>query len=162
MNKNKSLSPFLLHEIFGQEELVLLSKDKKIQKPDHLGNNQKQVLILVEEKKHEFLSSQDLSFLQNILKAIQYEVNDVAIINLENKQYNIEELIEYFEPKQIISFKVPPFNLGIQNKNIPKYTFAEIRDNIPFLHADALAIIQNDTDKKKALWLGIQRMFKLV
>jgi len=80
------LPGFLLRDLY-KETLVELnqiqqSADKKPELKDSaLGNNQKQVLILVNYTDSQVISDPELSFLLTILNACKLTLNDVVILN---------------------------------------------------------------------------------
>lgn len=156
--KNNELSPIILSSLY-EDELYSLEKSSSLRKCASLGKNKKHCVILIKETQHIILSKPDLTFLENILKAIQYTLEDVLIINVNNENLTIKEIQKEHIPEKIILFNILPFEIGIQDKNVHKYEVMEL-ENFNILTADSLQVITQDIDKKKALWISLQRMFK--
>lgn len=144
--------------LFTNENLYFIPSKKEIKQKNTLGNNQKKCLILVNEQEQQVIDENNLTFLQNILKAISYTLDDILLLNIASYPLTFEELINNYSPKQLILFDVSAFQLGIQERQIIQYELHEI-NNLQLISADSLTEIQKNIDKKKALWINLQRIF---
>lgn len=156
--KNNELNPIILSSLYN-DELYSLEKKPLLQNCASFGKNHKSCVILVNEPQHTILSQQDITFLENILKAIQYNLNDVIIINISNKAISLSEIQKEYSIKQLILFNILPFEIEIKHKNIRQYEIIE-HEKMFLLAVDSLQVITQNINKKKALWVSLQRMFK--
>ncbi|MFD2144072.1 hypothetical protein [Mucilaginibacter antarcticus] len=69
---------------------------------NYLGGNKKQFLILTNYTTAEFIAADHLSALQNILKRLEYGLDDVAIFNVHQSGYTIIDLVNYFKPEKLL------------------------------------------------------------
>ena len=125
-----------------------------------LGNNLKQILVIVNNPGLEFLPDTDLKFLGSILQACKISLDDVAIINIaghENTRY--KELIGAFKSRIMLLFDQDPSELGLPMK-FPHYQIQPFAGN-SFLYAPSLNHLEKNIDEKKKLWTALKRMFNI-
>jgi hypothetical protein len=154
MEINQHALKFIFNEtLFRIENSVVQAIETDI---NFLGKNEKNILIITKSHK-EILEDNSKVFLSKILNSVGLQLDDVVIIN-PKKEANLTFYNNTFSPKKIILFGIKPFEIGIQNIEIPTY---EIKDyeNIPVLHIDDLNTIQSDVSKKKALWTNLKQLF---
>ena len=154
MEINQHALKFIFNEtLFRIENSVVQAIETDI---NFLGKNEKNILIITKSHK-EILEDNSKVFLSKILNSVGLQLEDVVIIN-PKKEANLTFYNNTFSPKKIILFGIKPFEIGIQNIEIPTY---EIKDyeNIPVLHIDDLNTIQSDVSKKKALWTNLKQLF---
>ena len=143
--KNDSASEGVSESIPEKDE----SKDKLPLK--YKGTNEHQLLILVSNSAEEFLSAKETAFLGNILKAVNYNLEDVAIVNMHSCDHSIDEITDIILPEQIISF-------GTEGMGGNLYTIFDQQD-IKNLSADDLSAIEENIDLKKKLWQQLKILF---
>jgi DNA polymerase III psi subunit len=157
------LPGFLLRDLY-KESLVQLNDIRQL--PDTLpettsnvlGNNKRQVLILVRYNDQSIIAESDLSFLLNILKACKLSLNDVSIVNMEGlEETSYQQLIRDFTPKTILLFDVlqTQISLPVHFPDFQVQSFMDIR----FISSPALKILQQDEDLKRKLWSGLKQIF---
>jgi len=131
---------------------------------NYLGNNEKQIAILVDDETAPIIKEEWLQFISNILSACKLNLGDVAIINLHNQLTNYKELQQKLNTKYCIVF-----SLALQKINLPfiiptyqikdfngcTYFPAEPVEN--YLVADA----QKSNQAKRNLWNGLKSMFHI-
>src|SRR5258705_7089952 len=79
-----------------------------------LGNNRKNILLLVEYVGGVNLPEQELGFLNGILAACKLSIDDVAIVNLDNHPgVSYKEFISFFKSRTIFLFGVDPAKFGL-------------------------------------------------
>lgn len=155
MTKESISSSF--HSLYANEDIYFIpSHSEKTYIP--LGKNFKHCVIIVNDSYNTFIEETNLTFLENILKAIQYSLDDITLINFHHHKTSFQEIKKQYSPKHIVLFDVNAFHLGIENEHILQYESTEI-DNIQLISAESLTIIQKNIDKKKALWMALQRIF---
>lgn len=110
-----------------------------------LGNNARNVTILVNNKEHTFLPEDQLSFLTKILDACKLNIGDVAIVNTNNYP-DIQSIINSTDPSKIILFGVE-----LNTNNIAAVSSPSI-DNLIGEAVQSKAL-------KSKLWGELKQMF---
>lgn len=110
-----------------------------------LGNNARNILILVNSSQHTYLPENQLEFLTKILGACKLNIGDVAIVNTANHP-DTQAIINTTQPSQIILF-------GVQTNT----------NNIPSVIAPSISELITETAEAKAmkskLWTSLKQMF---
>lgn len=153
MTKKHITSSF--HSLYSNEDIYLIASNEHY---IPLGKGIKKCIILVNDSNNNFIDQTNLTFLENILKAIDYSLDDISLINFHHYKISFQKIKEQYNPKHIILFDVNAFQLGIEDEHILQYESTQI-ENIQLISAESLTIIQNNIDKKKALWMALQRIF---
>lgn len=157
------LPGFLLRDLY-KESLVELneiqqSADKKPELKDSaLGNNQKQVLILVNYADSQVISDPELSFLLTILNACKLTLNDVVIVNFAtDEKITYQKLVQEFKPKVVLLFgvKQASISMPVLFPDFQVQSFMDIR----FLSSPPLQSLQQDDTIKRKLWTGLKQLF---
>jgi hypothetical protein len=126
-----------------------LSKGEE-QAPDirFLGNNARNVTILVNSKEHTFLPEDQLAFLTKILGACKLNIGDVAIVNTNNYP-DTNAIFDSLNPSKIILF-------GTESNELNT-------NNIDTVSAPAINNLLGETTEAKAskskLWSSLKQMF---
>lgn len=114
-----------------------------------------QVLILVDNP-----SAEDLTLLENILKAVNLSLDSVELLDLAKVAgLRYKELLNDQYLHQLLSFGVPLKKVGLQIFLMP-YQARQV-EGVQFLLVDPLQDIQADKDKKKALWRVLKQLFTI-
>lgn len=125
-----------------------------------LGENRKNILVVVNHHDAVYLPDKELQFLTNMLTACKLSLADVAIVNLEHqphKQY--KEITSQFNSKVALLFDVEPAAFGLPI-NFPFYQIQPFA-NCSFLYAPSLTTLENDKVEKSKLWVILRRLFNL-
>ncbi len=124
------------------------------------GKNLKKIAILVSYPEKEVIDDSDLTFLEKILAAVKLTSEHVVIINLSKlpDNYNYDQIQHDWSPQCLIAFGVTFFDINIKEETFNLYELKEY-NSCRFLNGDALKTIAQNQDKKKALWVNLQRMF---
>lgn len=126
----------------------------------YLGNNNKNILIIVNHNDAIHLPDNELSFLSGILGACKLSIKDVAIINLNNHPgASHKELNSFFKSKIGLLFDVEPAALGLP-MNFPHYQ-VQAFSNTSFLYSPSLKELEDDKLQKSKLWVCLRRMFNV-
>lgn len=137
-----------------------IATDKKIK---FLGENKKQVTIIVNQPEAAFLSEEYLVFLTNILKACQLNVADIAIINIAVQAVNYEAIKEQLQPKNILLFDVEPSSVKLPFL-IPVFQLQKF-DGCTIMVAPPLPLINKPNQEgkllKTKLWLSLKQVFNI-
>lgn len=123
----------------------------------YLGNNHKNILVIVSHASVPFLPDEELSFLTNILAACRLSIADIGIINQKNtEQADLQNLIN-LESKNVLLFGVEPSAIGLPI-NFPTFQLQSF-NNRTYLYAPQLSQIENDKALKGKLWSALKIMF---
>jgi hypothetical protein len=116
----------------------------------------KGLAILVSEEENTFRQILQNEFLTKILKAIKFEMHDVAFINVApGSTINLAVLGKKLPIKSIVSFGTDLLDL---DKIPASYKHFHIGPT-PVLLSDSLTQLEADQNKKRLLWNGLQGMF---
>lgn len=124
-----------------------------------LGNNNRNVLIFVNDPKNKYLPPEDLDFLTNILSACNLSLADVAIVNIApiNDMLNMDMINDSFNPGVVLFFGVEPRDIQYPLA-FPLYKLQQY-NNQSYLCGNSLTEISNDVQQKKALWGNLKSIF---
>ena len=113
--ENKTVIPVLQNTPIETQEPA--KAQTPVSKPvfNYLGDNNKYLLIIVNDTTHQFINDKDLAFLLKILAAKKLDLHDIAILN--TKSYTdliFKDLKDYFACNKILTFGIDPKSLQIQ------------------------------------------------
>jgi len=125
-----------------------------------LGNNQKNILIVVNNNDVVHLPDSDLSFLTGILNACGLSMADVAIININNyRKTGYKELMTHFKSRNAFLFGIGPATFGLP-MDFPHFQVQSFQ-NCSYLYSPALKELENDKLLKSKLWVCLKRIFNI-
>lgn len=125
-----------------------------------LGNNEKNILIVVNHTDAVFLPDEELELLKNILGACKLSLGDVAIVNQNNQNTEgWKELTGYLKSKIVFLFDVEPSGWGLP-LSFPAYQLQPFNGST-YLYAPSLQLIAMDKVEKSKLWVCLKRLFNL-
>ncbi len=160
---NIQLSPLLVEKLYSKA-LVDLNTIKVAPENNNspgfnwLGNNEKNILIVVNEPAAAFLQDNDLNLLVGILTACKLSMADIALINFhKNSHADYSSLNKALNPSTILLFGTDPAKLDFP-LNFPHFQLQGYNGQF-YLSAPALNIIGADISLKKQLWQGLQKHF---
>lgn len=170
MDQSKKVLPgFLLADLYRNNLVVLEEKEpspvssEKKEGQWFLGNNNKQITILVHESTAVYLEDAGLEFLSSILGACKLNLGDVAIVNVEKTQVTYADLKAKLNPRHLLVFDVPATSLQLPFV-IPHYQI-QLYDQCQFLLAPSLQVLVGNSQEakleKSKLWLCLKKMFQL-
>lgn len=162
---NIQLTPFLVTELYKNSLIDTDNQQLKPELPEEnglvfLGNNQKNILLIVLEENAVYLPDKDLNFLVDILTACKLSLSDTALINVfENKGINYKILLEKFKPAIIVLFGIEPSKLEFPLQ-FPYYQLQQY-NNQTYLNAPSLNALAADKQKKLQLWASLKKLFSI-
>lgn len=125
-----------------------------------LGDNRKNILILVKSTEAVFLPDQELAFLTGVIGACKLSLADVAIVNLQQeKEPSYKELTAGFKTKVVLLFDTSPSAIGLP-MSFPHYQVQAFAGTT-FLYAPSLKDLENDRAEKTKLWGCLKLLFNL-
>lgn len=130
--------------------------ERKQIKFNYLGENNKYLLLLVNEPKYEVIGPNDLDSLNGILKAKNMELRDVALVNLAKyPDAKYEEMKAFFVPSKLVLFGVNPQSIGL-----PAFTANVIAEHsgAKILATFGFAEMQNDVNRKRLFWNEMKKL----
>lgn len=160
---NIQLSPLLVEKLYSKA-LVDLNTIKAVpannDRPgfNWLGNNAKNILIVVNEPAAAFLQDNDLNLLLGILTACKLTMADIALINFhKNDHASYHSLNEALNPATILLFGTDPAELDFP-LNFPHFQLQGYNGQ-HYLSSPALNMLAADVSLKKQLWQSLQKHF---
>lgn len=123
---------------------------------EYIGENNKYILIVIDDPAHANLPPKELEALLNILKAKKQELKDVAILNLHKyPTATFNSLKDFFACNSLILFGINPSQLQLeqiqanqistigQTRILATFSFTEMLDNL---------------DKKRVFWEEMKKL----
>ncbi len=156
------LDPFLLAQMYHQpiipEEITVVPAEAKaMPEIKYLGENQKNILLLIQNESEAYLSDESFNLLANILNACKLGMQDVALVNTANYPgARLQDYLTKIPARQAIYFAVNPATLGLPPAQPYEITSFQ---GIPVLYSDDLQLIATDKALKGRLWMGLKQLF---
>jgi len=117
---------------------------------NYLGGNKKNFLIMVHYPGIDFMAGPHLTALQNTLKRLGFELDDVAILNLAaHADANHEMIISYFSPQKLLLMGK---NALPENSSALKLNEQQITSGIKTLFTFSFDEMMDSNDYKKIFW----------
>lgn len=126
---------------------------------NQLGNNQKNILVIVSHQSLPFLPDDELNFLTTVLAACKLSIADIGIINKPHVETGHLQDIINSRAKNVLLFGVEPLSIGLPI-NFPAFQLQAF-SNRTYLHAPALSQIESDKGLKTRLWTCLKSMFRI-
>jgi len=161
--ENLFLVPDLQSPAFTQDAQTTTIEESNgdtqpIKKYNLLGENKKGLIIVVALPDNEFRALPQHDFLSKVLTSIRHTPDDVAFINLAaQEKLDTYRLSKETTVNQLLAFGPGLLDIDAHSK-INLYKPASI-GTTPLLIANVLEDIENDVNKKKLLWNGLQAIF---
>ena len=125
----------------------------------YLGNNKKNIIVVVSHSSLPFLPDAELSFLTTVLAACKLSIADIGIINHSNMHQDDLQMIIEEEGNNVLLFGIEPLALGLPI-NFPAFQLQAF-NNRTYLHAPALSRIEHDKGLKTRLWTSLKALFRI-
>lgn len=168
------LPDFVLTDLYKTQLVVIgesvpegnLPKKKQVEtavRQEFLGDNKKNISILVKDEEAVYLNDQSLQFLSAILAACKLNLGDVAIVNFHTYPSDFSGIKAWLKPSYLIVFDIQPSVLQL-TFDLPNYQ-VQAYDQCSMLFAPSLDLLTNDSREakleKSKLWLSLKNMFNL-
>ena len=152
--KSSMLANLYKTSLVDTESKTSIPQQKQIK---YLGNNQKNIIVIVSYQSIPFLPDEELNFLSNVLAACKLSIADIGIVNsYDVDQTNLQNIIST-DANKVLLFGVEPLAIGLPI-NFPAFQLQPF-NNRTYLHAPALSQIENDKALKGKLWTSLKAMF---
>jgi hypothetical protein len=128
-----------------------------------LGNNQRQVTVIVQNAGFTHLPDNDLELLTAMLKACGMSLNDVAVHNFDPKNAVVgKDIVSELKSKTVLLFGVSPESFGLPIQ-FPAFQVQQ-HAGITYLYTPALAYFQEGDageikQRKSDLWVCLRTIF---
>jgi hypothetical protein len=167
-----SLSGTVLAELYGNtlveqgvytpnaEEPKPVKEEAKSTGWKSLGDNKKNILVLVNYSGVEYLPEQQLNFLNGMLGACKLELSDIALINIgDHHSASYKEIMLQFKSRIILLFDIAPTSIGLP-LDFPHFQIQPFSGN-SFLYSPSLDELENDKMLKSKIWVCLRRLFNI-
>jgi hypothetical protein len=126
----------------------------------YLGNNKKNILVVVHYNDFPILPDNELAFLSRMLSACKLNLDDVAVVNRHNHTVIFyKEYAEHFNCKTVLLFGIEPGSFGLP-LIFPEYQVQHF-SGCDFLFTPAMEILQKDELLRTKLWVCLKKMFNI-
>ena len=147
----------LIDSIEEKKELLPEKKTNPIQW-NPLGNNKKNILIIVDCKNEIHLPDEQLDLLTNMLSACKLSLDDVTILNIAKHPFvNYKDCCNFFKSKIVFLFGVEPVAFGLP-VNFPHFQIQPF-SGLTYLFSPPLNALKDDDLLKSKIWVCIRRIF---
>lgn len=160
-----NLPPFVLQQLYGKslidmetmQKTVVINKEPRIAS---LGNNRKNIVILVQCSGVLHLPDDQLNLLMGILTACHLSMEDVAIVNIKNNAaVNYKILTSEFKAHKLLLFGMKPAQMNLPI-DFPNYQMQQYNNQL-YLTAPDLSVFLNEKAEKLKLWNCLKQLFEL-
>ncbi len=128
-----------------------------------LGNNQKNITLVVHSPNDLFLPERHLAFITKILEACKVNIGDVAIVNHASVPVVISELKKQVSPAVLVLFGIEPTGIKLP-VSFPQFK-PQAYDGCTYLYTPSLDALDLDTEEgkllKSKLWLCLRKLFEV-
>ena len=162
---NIQLPSIVLQQLFKHSLIDLKNEqepEEKIisKKFATLGNNSKQIVILVSSDETMYLPDEELNFLLGILAACSLTMDDVAILNIKkNLSVHYKTVTKELKPEKLLLFGVKPAQIELP-LDFPYYQVQRYNNQV-YLTAPLLLNIKENKAEKTNLWNCLKQIFAI-
>jgi hypothetical protein len=122
----------------------------------YVGANERNILILVNDDRHPVSTLQGRELLGNILKAINLNRNDCALVNYAScNGADFAQFNDFFKPQYVFAFGVSPEQLGIP---AAAYNSIVTQGESRLIFSSNLDALSGDATTKKLLWASLKQI----
>lgn len=155
---NIQLTPNILADLFHHS--LVETNATTMPAPDKvkfLGNNHKNIVVVVSHQSVPFLPDEELKFFTNVLAACKLSIADIAIVNFPRLEEAALKNNLASKAKTVLLFGVDPLSIGLPI-NFPQFQLQQF-DKRTYLHAPGLTDIENNKALKSKLWNTLKVLF---
>jgi DNA polymerase III psi subunit len=123
----------------------------------YLGNNKRNILILVNDEQNEVSDEAGRELLRKIVKSVNLTANDFALLNYAKyKGTGFRQLLEHFSCNLVFSFGVTPVHLSMESPH-PEYSIV-LEGTVRMIFSAELKTLDQNPAAKKVLWGSLQSL----
>ena len=125
-----------------------------------LGGNASHITLIVDQPNATYIADDELSFLTGILTACNLTIGDIALINLNKRPaINYKDISAELMSETIILFGVLPEKISLP-LHFPPFQIQRYNEQ-RYLQVPGLAILKEDRELKKQLWIALKTLFSI-
>lgn len=121
------------------------------------GKNQQKILVAFDTNGK--LKKDDKDLLHNLMKACHLTMDDIALVNISEQEESVSDIIQRLHIRKAIFFGLPALSINLPLGNEEEIVI--VHENCSFISTAPLGTLQNNVEKKKALWTALKLMFRL-
>lgn len=122
-----------------------------------LGNNKRNILILVNDEENEVSDEMGRELLRKIVKSVNLSANDFALLNYANyRGTGFQALQDYFCSTLIFAFGVTAAQLSLATSH-PEHVIVQ-EGSVRMIFSSELKTLDKNPAGKKALWGSLQNL----
>jgi hypothetical protein len=128
-----------------------------------LGGNNRSICFLADYQEGDFLPAGQLVFLQKMIAACKYNLNDIALLNIARIPFDLAELRIRFNPRIIFLWGILPAAVGLKS-GLPDFsvTLVDGISVIPVSGPDLMSVGSPEgIELKHRLWVCLKKLFAL-
>jgi hypothetical protein len=129
----------------------------------HLGKNLRSVCFLTFYPEGDFLPGKQLAFLEKMLAACKYSLDDIALINAANISFDLAELRIQLQPRIIFLWGIPPESVLLK-PGLPDFSISLV-DGISVIPVSSPELMTGNSPQgvefKQRLWACLKKLFSL-
>ncbi len=165
--KEAKLPKFLIIDIYKNALINTVNttaqKEQIRNSLEFLGENKKNIVIVLEDNEAVFIADDKLQLLTNLLQACNLSLADVAIINIANKNLNYSTIKNSipFEFLLMMGINIKQFELPLI---FSKNKVQQFNNSNLLITENLSDLLGNSTEvktEKKALWNALKIMFNI-
>ncbi len=149
-------------DIKNQSEPDLAESGSPVARSPYLGQNRKNILVIVYYPGEEFLPAKQLEFLTSILKACHLILDDIAIVN-PKEQKGLSGILTEFNPGSVLSFGSKHMFTSLIKD--PEYFNITASGGMKIIFAPELEWLSQKNNEAKdhrfALWQSLKQLFRI-
>jgi hypothetical protein len=127
------------------------------------GKNQRQISFLVHNPEGDFLPEVQLAFLQKMLAACKYGLDDIALLNTAKIPFDLAQWRLQFTPRIVFLWGITPASVGLK-PGLPDFAISTLDgiSVVPVLSPDLMSGSNpQGTEYKQRLWACLKKLFTL-
>ncbi len=124
-----------------------------------LGENRKNILVVVDCQDAVHLPDDDLQLLVNMLTACNLGLGDVAVLNRHGHAAPYKTFTEELKSRVVLLFGVEPSSFGLP-MSFPHFQVQPFT-GVSFLYSPSLKELREDKVLKSKLWVTLKRLFNI-
>ena len=124
-----------------------------------LGNNARNIVVIVRDEAHPVIADGDLQFLTGVLKACNLGLGDILLLNHRTAPVSFNELKEKYRPQTILLFGTLQESLSLPLR-FPEFQVTT-HAALQMLSAPPLSVIEKEESLKRQLWGALKKLFRI-
>lgn len=140
---------------------IVIGGNPILDKKFWLGDNKQQIVLLVNDANNVYVSDGHLDFLGKILSACQFNLSDVAVVNIARTPLSLQDLDNKLSPKYVIFFGCKQSQIG--EKDDLKPYMPDRRNGCTYLSASSLTKMTDGSNdakqEKQRFWISLKQVF---